>query len=241
MSRPRGQSNRPYPSVSLATALQASEAISEKNAGRPMNRLLLAEAMGYSPSSSGFRERVTASAKYGLTEGNYNSETINLTSLGVEVTRPRNEAERIEAKRHALREIPLFNDLINHYTNAKLPGPEFLKHVLERASFNIDPSWSAAAAEAFTEDAREVGYLRIIGGSPTSSLMPVGRHQKTSFSLTNALTSRMTCHRTMLLAPQSETRQPQVRQVTLSSQDAILQCDLSLCSSLSPTVRTASR
>ena len=166
MPRPRGLSNRPYPPVSLATALQVAEAISEKNASRPMNRLLLAEAMDYSPSSSGFRERVAASVKYGLTEGNYNSETISLTSLGVAVTRPRNEAERIEAKRNALRAIPLFDDLIRHFTNAKLPEPDFLKNVLERDPFNINPTWSASAAEAFTENASEVGYLRNIGGSP---------------------------------------------------------------------------
>ena len=131
-----------------------------------MNRLLLAEAMGYSPSSSGFRDRVAASVKYGLTEGNYSAETVSLTPLGVAVTRPRNEAERIEAKRNALRAIPLFDDLLIHFTNAKLPAPGFLKNILERDPFNIDPAWSASAAEAFTEDAREVGYLRDIGGSP---------------------------------------------------------------------------
>lgn len=166
MPRPRGRSNRPHPPISLATALQVAEAIADKNASRPMNRLLLAEAMSYSPSSSGFRERVAASVKYGLTEGSYSSQTISLTSLGVAVTRPRNEAERIESKRKVLRAIPLFDDLIRHFTNAKLPEPDFLKYILERYPFNIDPTWSASAAEAFTEDAREVGYLRDIGGSP---------------------------------------------------------------------------
>ncbi len=131
-----------------------------------MSRLLLAEAMGYSPSSSGFRDRIAASAKYGFTEGNFNSETVSVSSLGVAVTRPRNEAERIEARRNALRSIPLFDELVRHFANAKLPSPDFLKNILEREPFNIDPAWSASAAEAFTEDAREVGYLRSIGGSP---------------------------------------------------------------------------
>ena len=166
MPRTRGRPNRPHPPIPLATTLQVAEAIADNNASRPMNRLLLAEAMNFSPNSSGFRERVAASAKYGLTEGNYSSETISLTSLGVAITRPRNEAERIEAKRAAFVTVPLFDDLFRHFTNAKLPGPDFLKNILEREPFNIDPERSAAAAEAFTEDAREVGYLRNIGGSP---------------------------------------------------------------------------
>ena len=166
MTRTRGRVNRPHPSASLSTALQVAETIAEKNASHPMNRLLLAEAMGYSPSSSGFRNKLAASAKYGLTEGNYNSETISLTSLAVAATRPRNEAERIEATRTALRAVPIFNDLVEYFGNAKLPEPSFLKNILERDPFNIDSAWSESVAEAFTEDAREVGYLRSIGISP---------------------------------------------------------------------------
>ena len=166
MPKLRGRSNRPHPSLCLMESLQVSEAIADSNASHPMNRILLAEAMGFSPSSSGFRDRIAASAKYGLTEGNYSSEMVSLTPLGVAVTRPRNDDERIEAKRNAFRSIPLFEELVVHFANAKLPQPGFLKNTLERDPFNIDPSWSMGAAEAFTEDAREVGYLREVGGSP---------------------------------------------------------------------------
>ncbi len=166
MPRPRGRSNRPHPPVSLAVAQQVAQAIADKNASRPMNRLLLAEAMGYSPSSSGFRDRVTSSAKYGLTEGSYNSEVISVTALGDTVTRPRNDGEQIEARRGAIRNVPLFDTLVDHFGNSKLPDPKFLKNTLERDPFGIDPAWSESAAEAFTEDARAVGYLRDIGGSP---------------------------------------------------------------------------
>lgn len=165
MPRTRGRSNRPHPPRPLATALQVAQAIADSNASRPMNRLLLAEAMKFSPSSSAFRERVAAAAKYGLTEGNYHSEIIALTPLGVEATRPRNETERIEAIRNALLAVPLFGQLVEHFKNAKLPEPDFLKNVLEREPFEIDPAWSASAAEAFVEGAREVGLLRDIGGS----------------------------------------------------------------------------
>ena len=166
MPRPRGKSNRPHPNTSLATALQVAETIAGSNASRPMNRLLLADAMGYSPSSSGFRGRISAAAKYGLTEGNYNSENICLTPLAEAATRPRNESERIEAKRIALRTVPVFNEMIEYFGNARLPDSSFLKNILERNPFNVDPDWSESVAQAFTEDAREVGFLRDIGGSP---------------------------------------------------------------------------
>ena len=64
-----------------------------------MNRILLAEAMGRSPGASQFRDLITASAKYGFTKGNFNSEIIELTELGVQLTKPRSQEERLEAMR----------------------------------------------------------------------------------------------------------------------------------------------
>lgn len=165
MARTKGRTNRPHPSVTLESALLVSQAIVRHNAGRPMNRLLLAEAMGQRPGSSLFRERIASSAKYGLTEGNYSSSTISLTSLGDRATRPRNNEEQIGALREAMREIAVYDELLAHFSNASLPTPAFLKNILEREPYGIDPGWSASAAESFEDDARFVGYLRDIGGS----------------------------------------------------------------------------
>ena len=131
-----------------------------------MNRLLLAEAMGYSPSSSGFRDRIASSTKYGLTEGNFNSKEISLTQLGVAITRPRNAEERIQALRDAFRKVDLFSKLLDHFADSPLPKLEFLKNILAREPFGVDPAWGEAASAAFTEDARYVGYLRDISGKP---------------------------------------------------------------------------
>ena len=131
-----------------------------------MNRLLLAEAMGQSPSSSSLRDRIASAAKYGLTEGNYSSKSIALTPLGNTITRPRNEQERIHSTREAMREISIYNELLEFFANGRLPESSFLKNTLERDPFNIDPAWSSSLAKAFTLDAEYVGYLRPIGGSP---------------------------------------------------------------------------
>lgn len=156
---------RPHPPVPLAQAMELAQAITDNNAGRPMNRILLAEAMRLSPSSSGFRDRVMGAFRYGLTEGNYNSESISLTPTGDAATRPRHEHERIEAEREAVRRVPVFAQLLEHFANSRLPDPVFLKNTLERGPYNIDPEWSSEVVTEFVEDARRVGYVREMNGS----------------------------------------------------------------------------
>ena len=160
----RRRSNRPHPPVGIQKAASVAQAITDNNAGHPMSRILLAEAMGRSPSSSGFRNRIAAAARYGLCKGNYNSEQISLSQLGVAVTRPRNDEERITGLRGAFQRVPIFKKLLDHFANNALPKAEFLENILARDPFNIDPAWSAATAEAFAKDARQVGFLREISG-----------------------------------------------------------------------------
>jgi hypothetical protein len=87
---PRGPS-RPYPEITITEAIKIPQGIRENNAGRPMNRILLADALKLSPTSSDFRDLLSASYKYGFTKGSFNSETIDLTELGEQLTKPRSE------------------------------------------------------------------------------------------------------------------------------------------------------
>lgn len=162
---PRGPS-RPYPEIPITEAIKIPQGIREHNAGRPMNRVLLADALKLSPTSSGFRELISASYKYGFTKGNYNSETIELTELGEQLTKPRSEVEKLDAMRRGLRRIVLFEQLLTHFNNNKLPAAEFLKNTLERAPFNITPEWSAEAADVFITNGKAVGFIRDVSGSP---------------------------------------------------------------------------
>ena len=162
---PRGPS-RPYPAVSIEDAAKLPVAIRENNAGRPMNRVLLAKAMNWSPASTGFRDIITASAKYGFTEGNYASESIALTDRGEQLTKPRSEGEKLEAMRSGLRSIDLFDRLLEHYNNNKLPQATFMKNILEREPYLVAPAWSEEAADIFVKTGRSVGFIRDVGGSP---------------------------------------------------------------------------
>lgn len=157
--------SRPYPNIVLEEALKVPQAISDSSAGRPMKRLLLAQAMKLSPGSSLFRDLLSASARYGLTSGSYASDVIALEPIGVKITRPTSAGERLDGYRDAMRTIPLFSQLIDHFDNAKLPSADFLANTLER-QYNVDPAWSGEAAKVFVETARFVGGVRDISGTP---------------------------------------------------------------------------
>lgn len=162
---PRGPS-RPYPNIPVTEAIKIPQGIRDQNAGRPMNRVLLAEALKLIPTGITFRDLLSASYKYGFTKGSFNSETIELTELGEQLTKPRSENEKLEAMRRGLRSIALFEQLLTHFNNNKLPTAEFLKNTLEREPFNVTPEWSTEAADVFIATGKAVGFIRDIGGSP---------------------------------------------------------------------------
>ena len=61
---------RTFPKDSIESTLVLPQKIQDEMGGKPMNRLLLADALGLSPSSSSFRDLLSLSNKYGFTEGN---------------------------------------------------------------------------------------------------------------------------------------------------------------------------
>lgn len=162
---PRG-TTRPYPNIPITEAIKIPQGIRDQNAGRPMNRVLLAEALKLSPTGTTFRDLLSASYKYGFTKGSFNSETIELTESGEQLTKPRSENEKLEAMRKGLRSIALFERLLTHYNNNKLPTAGFLKNTLEREPFNVTPEWSTEATDVFIENGKAVGFIRDVSGSP---------------------------------------------------------------------------
>src|ERR1700733_9454213 len=77
---------RNFPKHSLEATLMVAQKIQDEMGGKPMNRLLLADGLGMSPSSSNFREILSSSFKYGLTEDTEKAEQISLTTIGDAVT-----------------------------------------------------------------------------------------------------------------------------------------------------------
>jgi hypothetical protein len=166
MTMGRGPS-RPFPSVGLKDALAVPQGLRDQNAGHPMNRILLADALDLGAASSAYRDLITAANKYGLITGNYSSEMISLTELGERVTGPRSEEDRLNALRRAMEQVPLFKKMLDHYNNSRLPSREILKGTLEKPPFGVPTDWSAEAAKVFEETGRFTGVVREMkGGTP---------------------------------------------------------------------------
>jgi hypothetical protein len=156
---------RPFPAFPLEEALAIADAIQDKNAGRPMNRLLIAESIGRKPGSSDYRDLLSASFKYGLTAGTEKARDVELTSLGVRATRPMSP----EDKRAALQEAALAPEALGaiyrHYDNAKLPSGTFFQNVLER-QFQIPRQHVAECETLLVTNGRFAGILRDVAGAP---------------------------------------------------------------------------
>ena len=60
---------RNFPKHGIEATLVLPQKVQDEMGGKPMNRLLLADALGMSPSSTNFRDLLSSSNKYGFYRG----------------------------------------------------------------------------------------------------------------------------------------------------------------------------
>ena len=131
-SKKRTRVARPYPVNTLEEATVVPSAIHETNAGLPLDRVLLAKALGTTPASSGFVTKLNSSAKYGLTQGGYNDERIALTQLGLAVIAPKQSEERKQALTEAALQPDVFKRFYELLNGNRLPEDLYAKNMLQR-------------------------------------------------------------------------------------------------------------
>ena len=128
---------KPYPAYTLEDALDVAQAIQNANAGLPFKRELLAGALGTTPKSSAFTQRLNASVAYGLTQGGYNDADISLTPLGEALA-----ACEDDRRRHALVEAamtpPVFGGFYDMLDGKRLPESAYAQNLLQRELGVID-------------------------------------------------------------------------------------------------------
>lgn len=129
-----------------------------------MNRLLLADALGLSPSSSNFREILSSSYKYGLSDGTEKADQITLTAIG-EAATSKDAVKRLVALRTAALRSPVFGQFFRDFGNKKVPSTEMLPKVLH-ASYDVPSDLTAECASLVDMNGRFVEIIREIGGSP---------------------------------------------------------------------------
>ena len=162
-SRPkRTRMVRPYPVHTLEDALTVAVAIQELNAGLPFDRVLLAGSLGTTPASSGFTMKLNSSARYGLTQGGYNDDSITLTPQGEAVVSPRGGEERREALVGAAMHPEVFGRFYRTLDGKRLPEDAYAQNMLQR-QFGIHPDLSGECLSIIKANGLHVGVLREVG------------------------------------------------------------------------------
>jgi hypothetical protein len=101
-----------------------------------MDRLLVADAIGRTPSSSEFKRLLSSSRAYGLTIGTEKADHIAPTDLGLKIVKPAHAEEALKAKVLACLTVELLAKVWRQFNRQKLPDAKFLK---EHAGAQLRP------------------------------------------------------------------------------------------------------
>lgn len=164
-STSKKKDRRPFPRFGLRKTLEVAEKIQHEGGGKPLNRLLLAEALGIKPSSSNYRDLLSSSFQYGLTDGTEKARQVSLAELGAKATESNNQSEKLTALRASLMKINVFREIFESYANKKLPSPEMLSKILA-TQYGVPAEHSKECAEQLIENGRFVEVIRDVTGSP---------------------------------------------------------------------------
>ncbi len=155
---------RNFPFHTLEEARVVAQKIRDEVAGSPMNKLLLGHALGVSPGSSNFRDLLSSSYKYGLTDGTEKATEISLTDLGKQVTGPDESARQIGLRR-AAQTPAVFKQFLEQFDQAKVPSDDMLPKVLTQ-QFQVPELHAEECARLIVSNGRSVGLIRDLTGGP---------------------------------------------------------------------------
>ena len=162
--RKRTRMVRAYPVHTLEDALTVAATIHETNAGLPLDRVLLARALGTTPASSGYTMKLNSSSKYGLTQGGYNDERISLTPRGESIVAPKGGEERRAALVSAATHPDLFAQFYRKLDGKRLPEDPYAQNMLQR-EFGTHPDLMRECLDIIKANGLFVGVLRQVDGS----------------------------------------------------------------------------
>lgn len=98
-TKKRGRKNMPFATMCASECVVIPEGIWKYASGEKIRRITLFDQLGKSPDSGPSRTMVTASSKYGFTNGGYQAEYLELTSDGYIAFNPdEQEDKKLQAK-----------------------------------------------------------------------------------------------------------------------------------------------
>src|SRR5919106_1497380 len=163
----RRRKMRSFPASSFKQAAELAEAMVEIAGGaREVRRVTLFDHLDRSPESGPSRQAVTNSARYGLTEGSYQAETLTLTDDGVKAVNPdAPPRERARAQyKLAIDGIAPFKALYERFAGNKLPAQQVMRDFLTGEHDQSEED-AKEAVELFIVNAREIGLVQTLSGA----------------------------------------------------------------------------
>lgn len=163
--RTRGRRNMPFASISASDCLIIAEGIWKYASGQKIRRITLFDQIGKSPDSGPSRTMVTASSKYGFTQGGYQAEYLELTPDGFIAFNPEeSEANKLKAKFKLIIEgNEYFNQIYENYKNMKLPIKTVIIDFLKEKG--LEDEYREIGAELFISNAKYLGLIKVLAGA----------------------------------------------------------------------------
>jgi hypothetical protein len=154
--KPQARKDRPFPRVSLETALRIGQVIREKNAGNPWPPSEVAKALGVGSKTGNYYYLTAAARDYGITAGSSATESIQLTELGKSYFYAPSAEKKQAALRSAFLNVPVFKRCVEYYKGNNLPEKEFLQNTLE-STFGLSEGLHDDFIELFQKNCRFTG------------------------------------------------------------------------------------
>lgn len=153
------------PVMSFEDVMPLAEGIWECASGKKVRRITLFDHLGKSPESSPSRTLVTSSSKYGLTNGGYQAEYLELTDLGSIASNPESSLKcSAEAKfKLAIESNKYFNHLYETYKNMKVPSNKVMEDCI--IDFGIETHEAKQCVETFVVNAKYIGLIKTLSGA----------------------------------------------------------------------------
>jgi hypothetical protein len=195
------------PRHSLREALTVAQAITDNFAGHATAPHQIAMALGVSPTSSDWRTLTGAAVAYGLTNGAYNADKIELQDLGRRATAPKEEGDDTKARADAALKPKVFSQFFGKYQRAKFPPDQIARNVLEQ-DFGVPRDRLEDALTTLKDNGAFVGFIHQTKTGPfvsTDELSPSPVTLPTASAATEPPASE---HEDPSASPQSTVRTP---------------------------------
>lgn len=161
----RNRRNMPFASMCASECVILPEGIWKYAAGQKIRRITLFDEIGKSPDSGPSRTMITASSKYGFTNGGYQAEYLELSEEGYVAFNPEESLQnRLKAKFNLIiGGNDYFKAIYEKYKGSKLPIKSVIIDYL--GELNLDEEYREDGAELFIENAKYLGIIKILSGA----------------------------------------------------------------------------